>query len=768
MNILKITKSSIILSALLIHSPLVLAQTEANPGESAATTTTTQPTKTLNTTSDAKAPEVKAETQPIGTTAPSRYATVEGGFYLSNGADASARFLEYDDTRTGILLNSFGKYTYGNGYHFDFDFKNIARLDQSYVMNGGKYNNYKYGFWYKNIYHKLSNNAKTFYDGVGSQTLTYGGTTTASTNYTPLWSLDPSTWNTFDYTTTKSDLGVKYEYTPHSPFYAGLSLSRVAKKGLVPKSGVAGVNLSCTGASCSGTSYTAPMAGNPTEFPIELNEQTVNVGLDTSYRTDDYALALSGDSSVFTSPTFADWRSPWVATQDVTQHSTIAPNNNTTSVALQGTVYNMPLASTLSIRARMVQTKSKFDLIENMWSSATSGAPSYSYDALTVNQNTFNGNVTHNSMAANWRGDLLGVDFDLFYRNLQRKDNSDVISYASDGAASTNSDRLFSNTRQTYGLDLSKKLGAHTRGKLGYEYGKVTRDNREDAATGIDRKFYVGVKNTDWDYLNVNVVYDHLDRQADFEFWNTANPIAVQNFTRFFDVTNKKSDSVKLEFSSTPLENWDIMLGGKQTVDTYPGTEVGLQDALRSNVYIDTSYDIPDVLKVTVFGDTEVSNRHGRHYKGSGDPVNGPMTTANFIWDEQWKTSTRWYGVKFNIPIIEDTLGSEFGITKEESFGNVNFSYPKGGGPAVKALDIPNMGNYKKTTITAKLDGKFKKNFRASLIGLVETLDGDDLPVNNYQYALNGTNKYIILSGYGADISFKNAYAIKTVVAYDF
>jgi hypothetical protein len=435
------------------------------------------------------------------------------------------------------------------------------------------------------------------------------------------------------------------------------------------------------------------------------------------------------------------------------------------SIALQGTIYKLPLTSTLQLRAHREQLKTQFDLLKTMWSSSVGATPSYSQDTLTTNTNSFDGDIVNTSASAVWRGEISGTDFDVNYRNIVRENNSNTVSFTGNGTATTTG--KFAYNRQNMGFDLGRKVAARTKVKFAYDNDYVSRTDRPDGTSSRDNRYKLGVKNTDWDMLNVNATYEKLIRTSEF----SASKGNYNDYRRYGDVTEKNSDAVKLEFNSTPKENLDITIGGKSGISTYPETFLGLQSENDLELFLDVSYNMPDVMKVVLFVDSETYNRTGQHYKGAaGDnPTNfTPATNSKYLWDDSWVDRNYWYGVNFIIPIIEDKMTTQIGIAREESTGEVNFNYINNVGPTIMPTNISNFGNYKKTTLTLKVDYNLKKNLRAGFAGILESLDGDDIQIAGYQNLIQTSNKYMIFSGAGADNSYDKVYAVQASLAYDF
>ena len=99
---------------------------------------------------------------------------MEAGILLDDGDEDSAQFIEYSDWDAGFLLNGFEARLVQpeTGYYVDLLGSAVGRNDQFYELLGGRHGAFKFRGFYNEIPHVFSTNASTFYQGVGSDTLT--------------------------------------------------------------------------------------------------------------------------------------------------------------------------------------------------------------------------------------------------------------------------------------------------------------------------------------------------------------------------------------------------------------------------------------------------------------------------------------------------------------------------------------------------------------------------------------------------------------------
>jgi len=114
--------------------------------------------------------------------------TVEFGAIGPSGDKEAAKFREYKDLDGGAYLNSFSVMLENpqNAFHFDAVGGGVARHDQYYGVDVGRYNTWRVRGSFSEIPHVFTSTYRSLWDGVGSDLLTLnglrpGGTTDANT-----------------------------------------------------------------------------------------------------------------------------------------------------------------------------------------------------------------------------------------------------------------------------------------------------------------------------------------------------------------------------------------------------------------------------------------------------------------------------------------------------------------------------------------------------------------------------------------------------------
>src|SRR5208282_6063888 len=121
---------------------------------------------------------------------------------IDSVSGSKAKFSEYkDETKGGGLYSDIRLNYDSDNYWMKFNASDIAYKTQNYTLDGGMYGKFTYDLFYNEIIHNITSDAKSFYSGIGSNSLT-GTWTNQATLPT-----NPATWNTFDYYTDRKQYG---------------------------------------------------------------------------------------------------------------------------------------------------------------------------------------------------------------------------------------------------------------------------------------------------------------------------------------------------------------------------------------------------------------------------------------------------------------------------------------------------------------------------------------------------------------------------------
>jgi MtrB/PioB family decaheme-associated outer membrane protein len=620
----------------------------------------------------------------------------------------SAKFMEYRDLDDGLYGNALIGMEQGN-YHIEAEGKNIGRDDQSYTIDGGNYSGLSYSLFYDSIIHNLSFGAQTFYNGLGSDSLTHGGSVPAV-----------STWSEFDYDIKRERYGVSGEYSFSVPLTLSIGASSQKTKGLKPL-GTGGF-------------------GGSIEIPAPVDYTTDNFSLGLHYRFQDLLISVDGKFVDFDNDNnFVNW----MDRSGNTDLNPLAPDNEYWKIAAQAVWKNLPVKSHLA--ARLGYSK-----LENDYSTSTINFPLASHPA-GLNTTDFNGEIkTLDGSFQVTSRPVENLDTKVFYRFLDKDNKSDVISYGSGAGFTTNDTHLFDYNKNNGGIEARYRLSRTNRLKGGYEYRNIDRHNRLDAEETTDHIIDLQLKNNTVDFLEVKVGYRHVERSSDFALGSEGDVNTdaeyIERFVRRFDDTDKTMEEAKIGFDIYVMDDLDLGLEYAYRDNDYDETTLGRTGDTRHAVYFDLAYRLPVHIVLSGFGGYEVTKADSRHYvfrAGNGtppqtaDPTVEDGNPASYIWTQDVNDKYWTYGVSVDVPLMNDRLHLNAKWEQQDSDGEVKFT--SGGTPALE--DIEESDDYAKKLFELKGTYSFTNNVAVTLGYLYEKYKLNDLQFQGYVF--NEGNNYL-------------------------
>jgi MtrB/PioB family decaheme-associated outer membrane protein len=202
-----------------------------------------------------------------------------GRFFLNNpqrngsaylGQDSLAKFYEYRDLRPGPFANFWLSTGTSDGlYRIDVGGKNVGYEDQSYYLNASKAGQVYFNFDWDQTPHLYSTSAQTFYQGVGTTSLTLPPGFVRGTNTTSSATLVPNPF------LNQTDIGIKRDtgsaqirWTPDDAWDIKADYSHLYRSG-TQVDGVVGFG---------------PSFGyGPTQVPRPVDDTTQNFGANGEY-----------------------------------------------------------------------------------------------------------------------------------------------------------------------------------------------------------------------------------------------------------------------------------------------------------------------------------------------------------------------------------------------------------------------------------------------------------------------------------------------------
>jgi MtrB/PioB family decaheme-associated outer membrane protein len=605
----------------------------------------------------------------------------------------SAKFQEYRDLDDDII----GKVRvdgYTDGYHFEIRGKNLGLDDQSYLLKGGKYEQFKYRFDYDETPHNYTFDAKTPYSGIGGNLLTYDGALPAEAN-----------WSLFDYSIERKKYGGEMEFSLGTPFYVNAEVSRLDTEGTKP------IVLSDRFAERS-------------ELPEPIDHITDNLSLRTGYRGESYFVELSGRYSSFENDNkYLTWESPITAGDHL--QVGLAPEHDFKQLAAKFVWKNLPLMSTFAVDGAYSQKES--DLVINPELLAAN--PSYTQ--------TFSGNVKNTEVsAALTTRPFKALDTKL-YLNYAKRDNTP--SYLETDEA--NSAQIFGYEKDNAGIELGYRLSPRNRLTLGYDYVNLDRINRQEFENNTDHSFFARLRNSSLDFMAASLRYRHLERNFDTQ---AGTEVAVADF----DATERNQDEVKLTLDFFTFDHLDIGVEYTYGSIDYEADELfvlgvshgirGREHDERNALYLDLGVRLPREIKVSGFAGYENRRVDSIHNNSATNTAPYSQDTRDYLWS---------YGLNGRMPLLEDRLKLMVNWEHQKSVGESNFGIDE------TLEDIGTVADYTKKLLEAKAVYAVNRQLEVILGYMYEKYIFRDLQYIGYDFTASGNS---FLSGAYAFQDYEN------------
>jgi MtrB/PioB family decaheme-associated outer membrane protein len=656
---------------------------------------------------------------------------------LTHVNGSKAKFNEYRDLRDGLYGDIKIKYD-EDKYFIDFHSRDMFYNTQRYKLGGGMWGAFKLNIGYSEIPHNFNYDARTFYSGVGTDTLTYPV-------HPP--STDTGTWSTFDYSTKRKNLNGGFKVDLLKPFFLDVSAARDEQAGIYPV----------------GATGTTP-GGIALELPALIDYRTDSINMLAGFAMKPVFISLGGQYSTFSnSNALLRFRNPaTVNTASATDSYAMPPDNTYYRLNLKGAV-NLPFRSKLNLDMAMARTKSDAILANSYVSNVAGGLTS-----IALSSPAFSGQIDTSSIAtAVTTRPLSFFDTKLFFKYDDRQNKSDVITITDatrTPAVFTN--HPFSYRRVKYGTELGFRLPAKFYLLGGYCFSTIGRD-REDIPDNRDHLFNTELRWKGLSFLSARVGYERLDRRAEV---HPPVPASFDTFTRRVDAAAKYRNTYKANLDFYPADNFSVTLGYRHRETKYPDTTLGLQSDKSHEFVIDADYLI--LKRVRLFASfnyerVELDQTH-RQSSSTFDPTLPPTPTA-FNWTALQKDENLGYTAGTEVFIIPEKLTFLAQYSFLRSNGYIDYTYLLGANPLPAGrtqdnIDIGDWDGYRLSFVLVKLSYHLTKSFSVSAAYLYEKYDYSDAQYDGYQLvpAVTGTNGAFLTGAY-SESSYESSVGFVTL-----
>ena len=625
---------------------------------------------------------------------------------IGNGGKAN----EYRDSSMNQGIANFGLSISEKDYFLDLNGKSgislnsdanySERTDQSYRLQGGKYESFKYFLDFNEIPHNTTFDASTLYLGTGSfvlqaptissvsapsATQTAAQVATTKTNVQNLKNAELAAPKYLvDYSLIRRNAGAGFEVSLKTPFFLSTRVERNETSGTLP----------------IGT-----YLGQEKELPMPVNYTTDNLYLETGYRTKNLTFTVDGTMSQF-----AD-NNPflYLGFTNTNQFVSVPPANQYYKVG--GSVrYNLPFWNT-TLMAR------------GSYSEATNQQTLFDPSAVSGRGFKYDGNINYTTAAASLTSNpTKELDTRLFFNYLNKaNDSTKDLNYST--SATPNLTEGFGYHKINGGIDVGYKLPAKTKLNAGYEYLYVNR-SREDATRTTDNIGYIQLKNSLYDWMTAKVRYQHLFRDSDYMIPVNLTGQAGEGFMRPFDYATKTQDAVKVGLDIEPMHNVSLGVEYAFKYDQYPDSIMGVQNSTKHDVNFDATI-LAGIFKFNPYVDLEFSQENSKHRAGNNNIAVNTLTQYN--WQDKADNTYYALGMNSEAALIKDTLIANLGFRYENSDGSENFSTMQSAFDPVNPIrNNGNADNYIRKSITGKLTAFFTKQLKGTVSYTFEKLQYQD------------------------------------------
>lgn len=640
--------------------------------------------------------------------------TLTGVFRDINGNEA--KFKEYNDLRSGAYGRLHLNYD-TEKYFMDFKAGDIAYDTQNYRLGGGMWGKFKVDIYYDEFPHNFTFGARSFYQGIGGNYLTFSG---------PAPNPNISTWNEFDYSIKRKNYGGGFKLEMLKPFYFDVSASREERDGLYP----------------IGVSLRNPGGPALEQLTMPIDYKTTTIKLEGGYAKKPFFFSFSyfysqfendNNKLFFRNPTGVG---PGVTTPDI---FTLPPDNHYFKLAFKGAV-KLPMNSKFSTNLAFSRAKSEADLISYYFNDAGAVTP------LTLSDPKFNGKIdTQNYDFVLSSNPISFLEGKIFYKHYKTSNKSDqIVTTDITSTPPTEVNDLFDYKKDTVGVELGLKLPAKFYLNTFYHYIKTKRE-REDIPENKDDLYSVELRWNGLDFMVPKVGYERLHRRAKFE--GSTDPNDIEFWVRRFDAAAKIRDTYKASIDISPIENLNFGISYKYKKADYENTTIGLTSEKSNLINIDGDFTIGKFVKLFgYFGFERIdSNQFQRQFTpapppNAGNPITGPTSSARFNWDAKQKEKEYDYGIGAEIYAIPKKLTFVLQHDYVRSNGLVDYTVFRALNPGETQdnIDLPAWDDYRQDSYMIKAVYNVVKGLSLTLGYAYERFKYKDAQYEGFRYLAGG------------------------------
>lgn len=669
--------------------------------------------------------------------------TVSVGGISNDVSGNKAKFSEYGDPDSGVTGGLEMRSNVESGF-VNFTAADIARDIQNFTFDTGQYGKFKVDAYYKEIPHNLTFDAKSYYSGVGSDTLTTTATSTSLPN-------TPDTWpSVFDYSVTRDQYGAGLKLDMLKPLFANFSVSKNDQSGIKP---------------------TATYIGISAELPEPVDYETNTIRGEIGYGEDPIFVSMSYLLSSFDNTSqYLDFSS--LAAANRSEFLGLPPDNTYSKFAIKGRV-KMPMHSSLAANFSQAKAESTMDLAPAYNSNGTAFVHNLSDTVFDGKVNTINYNIVLTSSPASF------LDGKLFFSGYEKDNDSDKITSSRTTTTTTTpfDNHLFGYEKTSYGIETGFKIPGHVKLTPYYKNVDVER-HRGDFPETADDIYGINAKWTGLDYLALKMVYERMDRDSDWHQLTLATgdqnaSNAIEPYVRRFDAATQNRDTFKLGMDITPCDYVNLGLGYAYKTSDYTDTVFGLLEKDSNGVNFSADVTVNDTISISGYVDYEVTNsdQTQRNLGTSvtavtASPDDTTVGDGRYNWTANQEEKTLDYGIGLNAIVIPKilTLRTQFDHIRSDGFADYTYFESVPTGYTNDSVDSGNWDDYTKNSLMVKAIYEATQNVTLTGGYVYEDYEYNDQFSDGYSYVWSSSataNNYLTGAGmdpnYTANVFFLNA-----------
>lgn len=656
-------------------------------------------------------------------------ASVTGLSTNANGENPF-RYQEYRDLRTGLAagVDVRGATEF---YYWSLFGERLGRDDQIVELRGARYGQVKWNLYLDDVVHNLTFGARTLFDGVGTDQLTFAGPVRT----------DVGTWNRFDYAIKHRNVGgaVELQRSDASPYYLRTEAFRRQTQGVRPIGG-------------AGTSPGGPVY----ELPVPVDYTTNNAIAEVGYSTKAAHLSIATTFSSFRDHNdFVAWRNPIVATGPNLERSTLATDNDLVRVGVNGTLRGLPMSSTLAARATWSRLTSRFGVAPTYLSvSGTTGNNRLSGSS----EPDFDGEVVNRSLSLSLNSQWArGLDSRVYSNWYERTNHSTELVFRPSGPGSgggcdfsatgaslpTCTPEHLDYEKRNVGVELGWRIDRGNKVSAAVDYLDTER-KRFDFDRNRETRYTLEWKTAALDWADARVKYQRLTRKSRFLLANDPNLFNVYVYR--FDAAPLDRDLLKLALDTSPRPNLDLGFEVILKRNDYRDTFLGRTKDTRRELYLSATYGDPASWRVTAFFDVEHTQYDSTHWTGSLATFPNPNAAGTtYLWNAKVKDRNYLAGLAGEYPVREG-LKLKASAIVQKTDGTVDFATPNNFG---NPMAIGQYDSFRKRSIDLKATYAAARNLDLTLGVAHENYDYRDIQMDGYLYTVRtGTTQNLLTGAY--------------------